>query len=114
MLEQTPGSLSVRIKCEGASLHSPSFSIDEPFAINGHGAVSSSWHITPYKAERYVQPPASRLPRLRGHDDELKERLATKKFEGWAFSYGFWDFVEGRSVSEVDVEGVSHNVKMFH
>lgn len=51
MLEQTSGSLSVRIKCEGASLHSPSFSIDEPFAINGHGAVSSAWYIVPYKAE---------------------------------------------------------------
>jgi hypothetical protein len=60
-----------------------------------------------------MQPPTSRLPRLRGID-ELKERLATKKFEGWAFSYGFWDFVEGRSVSEVDVEGVSPNVKVFH
>jgi esterase/lipase len=61
-----------------------------------------------------MQPPASRLPRLRGHNDELKEMLATKKFAGWAFSYGFWDFIEGRSVSEVDVEGVSHNVKMVH
>jgi hypothetical protein len=37
---------------------------------------------------------------------ELEERWDTKRFDGWAFQYSFWDFVEGRVISEVDVEGV--------
>jgi hypothetical protein len=84
MLEQIPGILSIQINCEGVRLHSPSL-IDNPFPISGHGAITSARYITPYKAEQYMQPTASCLEQLCGHDDELKEILATKKFEGWAF-----------------------------